>query len=435
MCADPRGCVGDYCCKQTVEECEPFGGERVPSVTLDLELPEWRGRATPEMLRKWATTTTLDAYQEFLQNAPTTTLPGSFAEEMKEELNIALIIGGIVGAVLICCSCYAMGFINVKNVRNVLMGPARLLTIYHTDPVSVFVPTGNLPRDKKREAPLPPARTKAELEEERRDNEACAALEDAWTAAILRGSRHLVRFAGQDEPPEAARLRHATALVRSRGLEGKGKNMEYIQNAEKWLGVLDAEYLLVNATEEARPDLRWTAQTRNTQAPVKTVPWHATTMGRIAEGEVRKEGWKHIEELRSAIQEASQHDISEVILYQARQLLTELIARTPELPADRCVLDPEGEGIKLLPKGQHRAVWTLSGDAYNYDSTVHIAGNLGEDSPPKELLGDVNTDESRPVCAEWAKSQTCRAGRNCPWRHVRPKAGDSIRECIIFEEA
>ena len=39
---------------------------------------------------------------------------------------------------------------------------------------------------------------------------------------------------------------------------------------------------------------------------------------------------------------------------QAEELLKALVARTHELPADRCVLDPDGSGVKLLPRGQHR---------------------------------------------------------------------------------
>lgn len=431
MCHSERDCAGDHCCRQTADQC--VGGKvRIPSVVTSLQLAEWIGEATPQMLLKWATTTTMDPYSKFLANAPTTTYAPSAAEQVKDVVWIAVALVGTSAGVCFFILCIYLGNVNIKTIGKLLIGPARLFSIYGSDPVGSFLPSGNIPRDKKREAPLPPLRPLAEIEAERLDAEACQMLENCWTAASFRGFRHLVRYAGQPELTEAEPLRKAITWVRTRGLQNKTRNAEIIRTGEKWLATLEAEAELQNVTEAARPDLRWTAQARLTQGPVQGKPWIATTLGRAADGQIRKEGWKHIEELREAIQVASRRDVSEVILTQARSLLSELVARTPELPADRCVLDPEGDGIKLLPKGQQRAVWSFTGDVYCYDADSAKAGEL-EETPPRELLGDVGVDDARPVCAEWAKSFTCKAGRECPWRHVRPKPGDTIRECILFD--
>eukprot|EP00931_Biecheleriopsis_adriatica_P048029 TRINITY_DN27736_c0_g1_i1.p1 TRINITY_DN27736_c0_g1~~TRINITY_DN27736_c0_g1_i1.p1 ORF type:complete len:719 (+),score=94.39 TRINITY_DN27736_c0_g1_i1:54-2210(+) len=434
MCKDSYACTGDHCCRQTVEECE--GGEaRQASPVFALELEEWRGKPNPEMLRRWATTTTMDAYQQFLQRAPTTTIPPSVAQQISEFAWIGIAAFIIAGGVFFVLSCMYMTRTNMAKIRKVVLGPGRLFSVYKSDPVSVFLPSGDLPRDKNRERPLPPVKTAQEMEAERLDAEACAHLEAAWNAALMKGVKHLVHYAGQAEPPQATPLRAAMTKVRARGLSETGKNQEYLQNGDKWLATLEVETMLINTTEEAKPDLRWTAQSRLTDPPIVGKPWAATTMCKIAEGEVRREGWKHIEELRQAIQMAGKMEISPALLEQAKAVLKELIARTPELPSDRCVLDPEGEGIKLLPKGQTRAIWSLTGDAYTYDQQSRQADELDAPLPPRNLLGDVDVDEARPVCAEWAKHARCKAGRKCPWRHVRPKAGDSIRECIIFEDA
>jgi hypothetical protein len=431
MCHAPRECAGDHCCRQTADQCE--GGKvRTPSVVTALRLSEWVGEPTPEMLLKWATTTSLDPYLAFLAGAPTTTFAPSTAEQVKDVVWVVTALVGTSAAVCFFILCLYLGNINISTIRKLLIGPSRLFSIYGSDPASVFLPSGNIPRDKRREAPLPPLRPQSEIEAERLDAEACKMLEDRWTAASFRGFRHLVRYAGQPELTEAEPLRNAITWIRSRGLQNQTRNAEIIRTGEKWLATLEAEAELQTVTEAARPDLRWTAQTRLTQGPVEGKPWIATTLGKVTDGQIRKEGWKHIEDLREAIQVASNRDVSDVILTQAQNLLTELIARTPELPADRCVLDPEGDGIKLLPKGQQRAIWSLTGDVYCYDVESAKAGELDE-APPRELLGEVGVDDARPVCAEWAKTLTCKAGRNCPWRHVRPKPGDSIRECILFD--
>ncbi|CAJ1372937.1 unnamed protein product [Effrenium voratum] len=431
MCYDPYRCSGDHCCKQTVEEC-PMG-ERVASSMLALELPEWTGKWTPDMEKALGPATTLDPYQQFLQNLRTTSPAPSFAQQIADYAWVGTALLATIGLTCSCLACYYMGMINASYMRKVVIGPARLLNAYHADPVTFFA-SGNLPRNKKREAPLPPMRPAHEIEEERKDNEAFAALEDAWDIATLKGMRHLVNTARDPDPFQAKLLRDAISIARARGLQARSHVAGLLQKGERWLNTLEAEKELLQAIEDARPDLRWVAQTRLTQPPILGKPWHATTLSKVAEGEVRKTGWKHIEDLRAAVQVAKSQDISESHMNEAERLLASLVARTHELPADRCVLDPDGEGVKLLPKGQHRAVWHITGDSYTFNEGANMGGDMGVDVlPPKDLLGDANIDDARPVCAEWAKRSTCKAGRECPWRHCRPQAGDSIRECILFD--
>ncbi|CAE7616163.1 MAP1D [Symbiodinium pilosum] len=384
MCKDPYACTGDHCCRQTVAEC-PMG-ERVASPMLSLELPEWIGQFTPDMAELMRSTTTLDAYSQFLESLGTTSRAPSLAQQIGDYAWAGSAVLIAIGLTCSCLACYYMGVINATHIRKVVLGPARLLNAYHADPVTIFA-SGNMPRDKKREAPLPPMRPAHEIEEERKDNEACAALEDAWDIATLKGMRHLVSKANDPDPFQATLLRFV------------GKNSDRESEA------MDCNDNVQDGRE------------------------------RGAVCEVRNSGWKHIEDLRAAVQAAKFQDISESHMKEAQALLAALVARTHELPSDRCVLDPDGKGIKLLPKGQQRAVWHITGDAYTFEQGSSQGGDMGVDiSPPKDLLGDAAVDDARPVCAQWAKSSRCKAGRDCPWRHCRPQAGDSVRECILFDD-
>ena len=110
-----------------------------------------------------------------------------------------------------------MGMINAAYMKKVI-GPARLLNAYHADPVTFFA-SGNLPRNKKREAPLPPMRPAHEIEEERRDNDAISSLADAWDLATLKGMRHLVSKVDDPDPVQARLLKDAIRIATSRGLQ------------------------------------------------------------------------------------------------------------------------------------------------------------------------------------------------------------------------
>lgn len=436
MCSD-LDCIGstDYCCQTQSALCRN-GQTRQASVALSLDLPEWHGRLTPDAAAAAAasaTTTTLDPVQVLLSMKESTTYEPSIGERVKPLL--PFIISGMVcmGAASVVAICMLLGGQHVKKVSSTTLGTSRIFAFYHKDPVLVFAPSGEIPKHKCDEVTFPTVRPSWEIEAERLDNAAREGLEEAARAARQLGPNNLAAVPGAATPREAAPLRQAIAAVRERNLHHEPNNAELIRFGEQWLRTLDAERALSAALQEARPALNVVGK-RMTTPPVSGQPWQATTMGRAAEGEIQRAAWHKVELLREALKVARTEGAYTVLVKQASELLADLVARTPELPADRCVLDPEGDGLKLLPMGSQRAVWLETGDTYIYQPESKTAGALGEPLPARELLGEVGVDEKRPVCADFAKRRSCRAGRRCPWRHCLPKAGDTIRECILFED-
>lgn len=433
MC-EGTDCVGlsDSCCVTDVSQCP--SGERQGSCVLVHLLPEWIGKLTPAaLLAMQSISTTMDPYQEFLSrkiptptNAPTT----SQILLLYLPLLIALVI--VVGVVCACASCLCLCNSHVRSVRRAVLGAPRMLAIYKTDPVSVFIATGNVPKSKERDAPLPPLRPQADIEAEKADLAVNTEMQVAWEAAEMKGLRFLAPAPGEPPPVAEGLLKAAIAHVRARGLQDRGPNPSLIKRGETWLQTLKTECRLVAAMEDAKIELE--RQQRRTAVAVTTTTW---MLGNVeatrVQGEVRTEGWHRLESLTEAIKESRLGGASDTLISRAEDVVQQIVARTPELPADRCVLCPDGEGIKLLPKGQKRAVWPVDGASYHYDSQTHQAGDF--DSPPRASLGQVAVDSARPVCAEWAKIGKCQAGRRCPWRHVKPQACDSIREWIIFGDA
>eukprot|EP00933_Yihiella_yeosuensis_P051202 TRINITY_DN49072_c0_g1_i1.p1 TRINITY_DN49072_c0_g1~~TRINITY_DN49072_c0_g1_i1.p1 ORF type:complete len:727 (+),score=81.12 TRINITY_DN49072_c0_g1_i1:43-2223(+) len=431
MCKDIR-CSGDHCCKEAESEC--FSGKkRAPSVLLSMQLPEWIGLLSPEMEAAKAPTTTPGPYEIFLSKLPTTTPGPSIVEQIRGAVPFMQTFVIIGGGVCIAMACLYVGRTHTTIIKKTVLGVSRVLSIYKSDPVSVFPASGNLPRDKKREAPLPPLRPQAEIEAEQADLRAAATLKEAWLDAMRYGMRHVVTHTGMWPLPEIEPLKQAISAARYRGIEDNLEVAANIEAGERWMCVMEAEYALVKATEESKPELFRVGMRKMTESPNPGMPWQATTLGRLTESEDRKASWTQLERLAAALQAAKGTGASERLVRDAKNLYSELVARTRDLPSDRCVLDPEGEGIKLLPMGHQRAVWTTSGEAYMYNARNCEAGELDE-MPPREMLGDVAVDDARPVCAEYAKYSRCKAGRQCPWRHCKPQAGDQIKECLIEYE-
>lgn len=402
---------------------------------MTMDLPEWHGLATPAVIAARVTTTTLDPLSEALMMDISTSPKLSTAEQLTEYFPLiiaALSLGGCASLLLIIMF---LGREQIKSMGSAMNATSRLMAFYKSDPIEVYMPSGEMPKSKSREAPLPPLRPWHEIEKERADLACNQGLENAISAINQRGPRGLCLTVGDSGPVEEAPLRMAMRSIRERKLDGEGKNAQYLAKGEKWLATLAAERALVAAAHTARPELDVIGKTM-TQSPLVGAPWLTTTVGRTVEGEIQRASWQKIEHLTEVIRVAASTDASDMLVKQALELRSALIARTPELPSDRCVLDPEGEGIKLLPMGKQRAVWTFSnsGDTYVYDSQTRQAAPLEEPPPPRAQLGDVGVDEARPVCAEWAKHRRCKAGKRCPWRHTTPQAGDSIRECILFAE-
>lgn len=250
---------------------------------------------------------------------------------------------------------------------------------------------------------------------------------------MAKGARNLAT--GVDSPPmrEEEQLRVAIETVRLRSLEETGRNVDLLEKADRWLRTVDAERSLARATAAARPDLEVVGETR-LMAHLPGMPWTSSQTGMLVEGEARRQIWGRVERLAEALKEARTQNASSIQLMRSQELLSQLIARMPELPSDRCVLDPEGEGIRLLPMGKHRAILPTTGANYTYEPKAEHGDDV-DDLPPREELGTTDVDDARPVCADFAEKRACKLGRRCPWRHVRPKKGDVIREAIVLEDA
>jgi hypothetical protein len=265
---------------------------------------------------------------------------------------------------------------------------------------------------------------------------AMEALADACREAFSYGRIHLVsvHFAsGMGPRKQAANIRAAVADVRARGLQEEGNNPELIEEGLKWCDILSYEIGIVEALEKAFPSLT-VDFSHLTTPPVAGAPWKGTTVGHAVDCDERRKVWKTIEELMTAIKIAENGGASTGLTESGHELLNTLIARTPELPADRCVLDPEGKGVRVLPEGRQRGLWRHTGEAYLYaPDKANSATEVNDfELPPGENLVGTSVAPARPVCASYAKQGNCKLGKRCPWRHCKPIKGDAIREPIYF---
>jgi hypothetical protein len=267
------------------------------------------------------------------------------------------------------------------------------------------------------------------------NDKANAELKRACEKAFAMGRIHLVsvHFASGPGPQqEADDIDNAVANVKARGLQDEGDNARLIEEGEKWVKTLRMETYIVEAIEKAWPSLTIDFND-GTQPPIPGAPWMATTVGHALQCDKRRAAWSEIEDLSQAIKISSNGGASHGLTEIAREVLADLIARTPELPADRCVLDPDGKGVKLLPKGRQRALWYHTGDSYMYQPDKEKAGELNNfDLPPTEELANTSVKNARPICATYAKARNCKLGKRCPWRHAVPMEGDVVREPIMF---
>jgi hypothetical protein len=313
---------------------------------------------------------------------------------------------------------------------NSLIGAPKFLALYRTDIEHIVSP-----EEKPKEyPPLQPKISDEEIMRRLANMRACEALEEACRNAFKFGRSHLVSVhfsQGYGPTAEAAAIKQAISEVRSRGLKDVGNNAELLEQGETFCQTLEMETMLVETMEEAFPvlEIDWRSIS---QPPVPGKPWKATTVGLADLAGKRNEAWKKVEDVNVAIKTAREGGASHGLVEEAQRLVQNMIARTTELPADRCVLDPDGQGVRLLPKGKQRAVWVHTGETYMYDSQTHEAGELEDfELPPTEELGDVTVDHAKPVCAHFQAGK-CKLGRRCPWRHCKPLAGDTIREPIRF---
>lgn len=363
MCSDPLECTGDsdHCCAERVDLCTSKAARRCSPVTTTY-LPEWHGLVTPAVAKTYVPpTTTVDI--ESLIVKPTDE-PSSWGEKVSPYLPFILIPIGCCGLITLLIVLWKLAYGHVVLVGKRLIGAPRLLAAYKTDIVNIHRPK---PVDEEDDLPLPPLPDYEAIERARADAAACEALDGAVVAAYRHGKCHLVLvgFSGGPGPlKEAAGLREAMSHVRARGLDLKGENPNLINRAEQWLRVLENERMLVATMDEVAPDLTKNFRQEDFERPHSGKPRLTlmNTIGKIGEAKARHDAWSHIEDLTEAIRTAKAGGASEGLLHEAGEMLSQLVANTPELPADRCVLDPDGNGVKLLPKGKNRVMWVHTGD-------------------------------------------------------------------------
>eukprot|EP00929_Paragymnodinium_shiwhaense_P013145 TRINITY_DN121010_c0_g1_i1.p1 TRINITY_DN121010_c0_g1~~TRINITY_DN121010_c0_g1_i1.p1 ORF type:complete len:788 (+),score=131.69 TRINITY_DN121010_c0_g1_i1:68-2431(+) len=468
MCFDPLACDGssDHCCAESAAQCRS-GKARGCSSVLRVDLPEWRGiveqgvKLPPGDTRANAT----EEEESLARIKFTTTEAPGLRINFRRYGPIAITVIGVCMLVCGVGVCYCLGMLNILHVNSVKLGATRVMNMFRAETVQVFRPSGvALSKGRDWMPPEPP--DPVEIEARRQDQLACEGLAKAVHDCEAAGTMNLVVNVHSPPPRGEAPLLQAIEAVKARGLQYSMENTKLIARAEKWLRTLEVERKLVQVVHAVSPDLRAAANLRHTHGPgpcfggwkgghqpsiakgvlkssldgplahlppetVGSRPWHTTGDGANSEGAVRAQQWANVEALTLTIKEAEEGGASRTLVQDAKKLWAGIVARTPALPADRCVLDPDGEGLKVLPPGQLRAVWSVTGDAYNY----MIDGEVGGiDVPPREELGDVAVDESRPVCSIFVEKGKCHLGRKCPWRHCQPMPGDSIREPVKLED-
>jgi hypothetical protein len=402
---------------------------------MDPALPEWKGKVPPGAPAYIGPTTTMSLreFNMWLSRQPRmTTQPSSWGEDAMPFL--PLIIGSIflTGICTALFLCSRFGGDTWDNFSKTVFGSRRFMTLYQTEIVHI-----HQPEDKARVfEELPPRITREDILRMEANDAAIQALQDACKNAFRCGRIHLVSMhfsTGPGPQQEAVDVERAVADVRAKGLQNEGDNARLIEEGVAWTTLLHNETRIVSACQRAFPLLEVDYQNLS-RSPVPGAPWAGTVIGHQIDNEKRRDIWRQVEELTQAIKMSSTGGASQGLIDEANKLIANVIARTPELPADRCILDPEGHGVKLLPKGRQRAIWQHTGEAYLYDPDSNEAGaELNNfDLPPKQELRNTSVDAARPVCATFAKGQKCHLGKRCPWRHTKPVAGDSVREPVGF---
>jgi len=429
MCGRELACSGqtDFCCEERLEDCEG-GAERPCSPLVAETMPEWFGIATPGSGIGVATTTT-DPWLAYL--ARTTQPPPSVLEDIKHiwpPVLAALALLGIVSTIVICVILARKHHLDLGKF---IVGPNRLLIASQKDPVEVYKPSGELPASlaRLREAALPPKLDWRLVEAARADHAATEKLKDAVDAIHgLNGARLGIGKEGEDLPQYEA-LEDALSEVRKRNLEGKPKMVPLVRQGDRWLHVRRVERALDKACNRAEKDLPHAGKQLTLPASLGGHGF-ASQDGQDNEEYLRQRVWDRIEALRDALRSARAEGAADLILARGDKLVEMLLARTVELPAECCVLDPDGNGVKILPNGRKRATWDFTGDPYTYMESGQ-ADALGDDMPTEDLDA-APVDPARPICAAFLKGR-CHMGSECAWRHGRYIPGDTVREPVLQE--
>lgn len=455
MC-ETRDCLGDHCCEVSVESCTNGRPRRCSSALTWLQ--EWTGELTPKLIQQLVTTTTMDPIEALLieQGKVTTTISPGPSKVLENVVPIILAVVVAAG----CCGGIIM-FVYLSNtsfsrvIRSRVGVPRMLAKLKHSE-VTKYSP--EKPPAYHQE-PLPPLICKHEVAKQRADRAAMKELQEAVEGVerMMPKERNMYVHPGCDIPEQEIVLQKAIAKIGERGLQKRGKNPAFLLRGDQWLRSIHAERNLLRVAAEAKP-LYGNLSEQETRPPAEGHlphfisyfspseatrkgpqregrPWLATSIGKAAEDQAQRSKFDKVEELGEALKVAKAEGANKHWVEKTELLYSTLIAQVHELPSERCVLDPEGDGVKLLPVGTNRAVW-VTGEVYTFNAETGEADELGEPPPPSEHLGAVSVDDARPVCAEFAKTGTCKYmhDRRCPWRHVKPKKGDTLRECIFFGE-
>lgn len=374
----------------------------------------------------------------------TTTIPPSFGEMIRPHMTTILWIAGAAGLIVLCAVTFCVAKTHYNKVSTTVLGVPRIMQIYRSDPVNVFPARGVHKKPKVRDIPDdsgPRERERVRRQHEKSLNEA---LELAVQSAYNKGANHIISCSTAPEPVQRQAIEEAIQNIEREHLDRCGdhveKNCELIKKGRAWCRMIDAERALAVVVEKARPNMETAGLVRHTKKPEiggisAKGPWHTTLKGQESEGAVKTAIWANVENLTAAIKESEAQGASPHLIKDAGDLLSGIIARTRELPADRCVLDPTGQGLRLLPPGRHRAIQPSTGDAY-----VYQRGSLqGDDAlkpweQPIYELGNISVDDCRPVCSIFVDKGYCQLDRRCPWRHCQPRKGDTIREPVQLDD-
>jgi hypothetical protein len=382
---------------------------------LGLDLLEWRGIRPAEIALPPVISTT------GLIELISTTLAYTFEEFVDDNVPMLMLCIGACGMCVLFTIC---GFIlreNFRHVSKTFVGAARLLKIMGGDDVRRVVPTGDPKPAAWRTQPLDPLPDHKAIARRAADARATLELEDAVRDAYFLGTQHLITSTRQPDPDEKQVLIMKLKAFQDRGLERRGGQvaLEIVHRAQTWINILDAERALVRYIEIGNADL----------------------IKRVTEEDFRIEyQWDRVEDLAVAIKVGRAEKASPSLVATAQELFVNLVARCKELPADRTVLDPSGEGVRILPAGNQRAIWATTGENYTYETGSLVGRNLPGASEDDTLpcrpneLGNVGVDPTRPVCSIYHAKGFCAHGRRCPWRHCKPLPGDSIREPLGIDE-
>eukprot|EP00746_Dinoflagellata_sp_MGD_P163048 gnl/MRDRNA2_/MRDRNA2_90896_c0_seq1.p1 gnl/MRDRNA2_/MRDRNA2_90896_c0~~gnl/MRDRNA2_/MRDRNA2_90896_c0_seq1.p1 ORF type:complete len:748 (+),score=106.79 gnl/MRDRNA2_/MRDRNA2_90896_c0_seq1:50-2245(+) len=432
MCATPLACVGssDYCCVESEEMCGA-NGPRTCSLLLDPVLPEWYGVSwrTTELTQEELAILYPEKYGPEAEYAKKTAgqRRGPVASKEQQDTDFTLYVaigaGGAALAILfyLMLKIYEVSSKEVAKTENVF--EKALQNTAHGDPESQFKPTHDEEKEKKKKPKWYQMRVAPagmpNLEEAKKKNETQAFqhLRRLTTRIKKRGS-----ISGATEQKELEEV-----IARAEGQAGAKMGPDdagnLIAQGKHQLALLAKEQNLTTITKATDLDL---AAVSKEYMPARPGGKNVQEMNQcLAE---QTQAWQRLDTLRLAAVDAQEAGANPVLLDRAQHRVAEFVGRTVELPEERCVLDPDGKGLRMLQPGVQRATDPYSGEAYCWNVSSYSACYMA-----REGLGEVDTDAARPLCAAFVAGN-CSLGQRCAWRHAKQQPGDRLREPIQLKD-